>query len=220
MNVIRVEPVSLVDWPGKVCSVVHVKGCNFSCPECFNKDLISFDMKGFLNIGIRGVLALIPEKIRHIVITGGEPTVQTGLYEFISRLRNKGYDVALHTNGSNPDLLEELLVDCMLEYVAMDVKTKLTEYERWGYSNKFYDIYGSINVIVNSGIDHEFRTTVFPTVTQQQIYNISRMLNNAGAKRYFLQKFRPGMTYEDESLTVDELNEICAMIPFCSGVRG
>lgn len=189
---------SLIDYPGKISCIVFTQGCNFRCPYCYNIELVlperfgetipEEDILQFLNLRIG--------KLEGVVITGGEPTIHTGLKDFILKVKKLPFSVKLDTNGSMPEVIEELLKDGLIDYVAMDVKApphKYMEVVRAKVDIKA--IHKSINLIMSSGVDYEFRTTVVKQqLTKEDIIKIAEIIE--GAKRYYLQKFLPGKTLD------------------------
>jgi len=137
-----------------------------------------------------------------VVICGGEPTINPDLEEFISRIKEMGFNVKLDTNGSNPEMLKTLIQKNLLDYIAMDVKAPLkTQKLKSGVKNDYEKAVGvevdldkikeSIKIIKNSGINYEFRTTVVPDFhTEKDIVEIAK--NISPAKKYFLQNFQSG----------------------------
>ncbi len=188
---------SLMDYPGKVASVIFTQGCNFRCPYCHNPELIPL---GEGSIPEETVLAQM-EKNRFLldglVITGGEPTMQPDLRSFIKKVKDLGLSVKLDTNGSNPEILSQLLTEHLVDYVAMDIKSALTE-EDYAMAagvvcspQKLEHVRRSVRYIIRSGVEHEFRTTVCrELISFDHIRTILSELK--GAQRYFLQQYRPG----------------------------
>ena len=193
-----VQKTSLVDFPHRVAAVVFTQGCNFRCGYCHNPLLIYPPLEGGSKslISGRGViedfLSFLKTRIGKldgVVITGGEPTLQSGLYNFIKEIKQMGFEVKLDTNGTNPEVVERLINDNLLDYIAMDIKAPLDKYDLITNTNINKDnILQTIKLIKNSKIDYEFRTTV---VKSQLSFNdfekIGQMIK--GAKRYYLQKF-------------------------------
>ena len=178
------QKTSLLDFPGKISAIVFTAGCNFRCGYCHNPELIHpvttvKDIFEFLNTR-RG-------KLDGVVITGGEPCLQKDLPEFIKKIKSLGFAVKLDTNGSFPEMLEKVLPD--VDYVAMDIKAPLNKYSKIVNINVNIDnIKKSINLLKNSGIDYEFRTTVIKSqLSYKDFEEIGRLIQNA--PRYFLQKF-------------------------------
>lgn len=187
-----IQRTTLLDFPGKVAAIVFTQGCNFRCGYCHNPELLElnknteYNTNDFINF-----LKTRIGKLDGVVITGGEPTLQTGLYDFIKEIKALGFAVKLDTNGTNPDILEQLILDKMLDYIAMDIKASIEKYsEITGVKIQPDKIIKSINLIINSGIDYEFRTTVLKSqLDLNDFEKIGKMINNA--KMYYLQKFVP-----------------------------
>ena len=130
-------------------------------------------------------------KIQAVVVTGGEPTLQTDLLDFLRKLQGLGMRVKLDTNGSRPSVLIEVVANQLADYVALDVKHALPRYEEaCGCAINENDLKGCIEILKNGSVDYEFRTTVVPAFHNiNSIRDIARLL--AGGKRYFLQRFQP-----------------------------
>ncbi len=195
---------TLLDWDGKVACTAYLPGCNYRCPFCHNKDLV-LDPEGNQEIDGEDILRYVEEHgdfLDGVVISGGEPTLHPELHRFIKELRSRGMKIKLDTNGSRPDVLEDLLGAGLVDFVAMDVKTALNERYALaaGVEVNLDDLRRSIKVILDSGVDHEFRTTVVPhIVTEEDIDSIAEEIR--GARLYALQQFRPTVTL-DENLSV------------------
>jgi pyruvate formate lyase activating enzyme len=188
-----VQPVSLVDYPGSICSTVFFGGCNFRCPFCHNAKLVK-EAGTLPDENLEEILAFLAER-RHLVpavcITGGEPTLAPELTGFIRRLKRTGLKVKLDTNGTRPEVLRALLAERLVDYVAMDVKAPLAKYGLLaGRPVDLQAIRTSIDVIRTAASAYEFRTTVVPgLLTEQDLFTIGREL--AGSDKYVLQPFRP-----------------------------
>jgi pyruvate formate lyase activating enzyme len=192
------QKTSLIDYPDRVSCIVFLPGCNFRCPYCQNPDLIKKPDK----------LPALPEKkfftflekrkkvLDGVVITGGEPTLSKDLPEFIRKIKSRGLLVKLDTNGSSPGVLEKLLKEGLLDYIAMDIKAPLDKYDdAAGVNVDKEKIKKSINIIKNSGVDYEFRTTVVPRLLSlEDLIKIGEELKRA--KKYVLQQFRPLVTLD------------------------
>jgi pyruvate formate lyase activating enzyme len=187
---------SIVDYPGRVATVVFVGGCNFRCPYCYNADLV-LRPESLPDIEVGEVLQFLAERegfVDGVVITGGEPILQADLADFIREVKALGFAVKLDTNGYHPHTLQRLLREGLLDYVAMDVKGPLEKYPLVaGRRVDTKRIEDSIQLILSSGIEHEFRTTVVPgMVAVEDIDALAQLIT--GACRYFLQQFRPSST--------------------------
>lgn len=183
------QKTSLLDFPQKISAIVFTKGCNFKCGYCHNPELFSNETSSITEEVLFEFLKTRQGKLDGIVITGGEPTLHKDLPQFIERIKNLGFAIKLDTNGTNPEMLGQLLNDNLLDYVAMDIKAPVSKYEAITNTKILTnDIKKSINLIMDSNIDYEFRTTV---VKSQLSYEDFEQIGNEikGAKKYYLQKF-------------------------------
>ena len=158
------EPVTLVNYPGQVACIIFTRGCNFRCSYCQNGTLLTNNQdKGI--ISEQTILEYLDKRknvLDGICISGGEPLLQKDIYIFIQKIKERGLKVKLDTNGSNPKLLQKLIDDQLLDYVAMDIKNISAKYNKTINIKKFEFslIKESINILKNSNIEHEFRTTI------------------------------------------------------------
>jgi len=191
---------SMLDWDGKISSVVFLSRCSFKCPFCHNYPLL-FEpekLKKFEVEEIKKYLAEHKNWIDAVVISGGEPTVHQDLGKLIGEFKDMGFLVKLDTNGTNPAMLRSLMEN--IDYVAMDIKAPLNEkYDRLaGTSVDLEKIKESIRIIMGSGKKYEFRTTVVPgLLSLDDLKAMSGQI--AGAMRFVIQQFEPGNCL-DESL--------------------
>ena len=184
---------SLVDWDGKVSSVIFLPYCTFRCPWCYARDLVMGADK-ILTIPFEEVEGYITEYkqfIDGVVITGGEPTMHADLPDLCRKLRGLGMLVKLDTNGTNPGTLKGLIDGGLIDYVAMDIKAPLTEKD-YNLLNGDCDLLDkvreSIRIIMDSGIDYEFRTTLVPGMHDEKaVESIAKHIK--GAKKYAIQTF-------------------------------
>lgn len=155
------HPASFVDYPGRVAAVIFLQGCNFCCPYCHNPQLIPLGQTGCLAPAkILDHLARRRGKLDGVTLSGGEPTLQAALPLLCEELHNLGYPVKLDTNGSNPDMLAELLSAGLVDYLAMDLKAPLERYaELAGTRVDVNAIRCSMHLVSSSGVKHHFRTT-------------------------------------------------------------
>jgi len=187
-----IQEDSLLDYPGKISEVIFLFGCNFSCHNCHNPGLVLEQDDDSLNketlmdyLKKRKNQALSPDGV---CITGGEPTINKDLPEFISKIRDLGYLIKLDTNGTNPKMIKQLLEKKLLDYVAMDIKAPFERYEEVVNAKvNLEDIKESIN-LVKSMKDYEFRTTVIPDLTKKDIIEMTDLIK--GARAYYLQQFQ------------------------------
>lgn len=200
MQIGGLQKTSLLDFPEKISAIVFTQGCNFRCGYCHNPELIV--MKNKENYTTDGVLEFLKTrrgKLDGVVITGGEPCLQNGLIEFIENVKDEGFLVKLDSNGMMPDVLARALP--FVDYVAMDIKAPLSKYPDIVRvkvdTNK---IRKSINMIMQSGVDYEFRTTVVKSqLSYSDFEEIGQLIK--GAKRYYLQKFVPSKTLDEKMMS-------------------
>jgi len=189
MKIGGLQKLTLIDYPGKTAATVFLIGCNFKCGFCHNPELIDVNEKEV--ISEKEFFDFLKKRkglLDGICITGGEPTIVSDLFSFIKKIKDLGFLVKLDTNGSNPEVLKELINS--LDYIAMDVKTSMERYNKAiGREIDLNNINKSINLIKNSNINYEFRTTVIPgLVDKNDIASIGKWLK--GTKKIVLQQFR------------------------------
>ncbi|MFP4445655.1 MAG: anaerobic ribonucleoside-triphosphate reductase activating protein [Desulfosudaceae bacterium] len=186
------QKISVIDFPGKVSCVLFCAGCNFHCPYCHNPDLISADIEPlFSGEAFQEFLEKRRGFLDGVVITGGEPTLNEDLAAWCGRIKDLGLAVKLDTNGSRPAVLERLLDSGCVDYLAMDVKTVPEKYPSLLAGGSFDpgNIRSSIEMIKQSGLDYEFRTTcVRPFVDEDVMSEVAGLV--AGAPLYVLQQCR------------------------------
>ena len=184
---------SFVDYPNEIAAVAFTLGCNFNCWYCHNKQLIQMNNKEIELIDEKEVLDFLESRkgfLDGVVISGGEPTLHKDLKQFILKVKNLGFKVKLDTNGTNPKLLKELIDEKLINFVAMDIKQSLSKYKNLvGDNCSVENIQKSINIILNSDIDYEFRTTFSPDISVDDIVEIAKMIK--GARVYAIQKYNP-----------------------------
>lgn len=194
MKIIGVEKSSFIDYPGRISTVFFTAGCNFHCSYCHNASIVEGLGE---EIGEKEALKFINNRkkfIDAICISGGEPTLQRNLYEFIEAVKKEGFLVKLDTNGTEPHLLKRLIKDKLIDYIAMDIKAPLHKYEAVVARKVDRDaIKESISIIKKSDIDYEFRTTLCKELlTKEDMLEIANLLK--GSKKYYIQNFRDGDT--------------------------
>lgn len=190
---------SFIDWPGKLCAILFVGGCNFRCPFCHNHPLV-LAPEGMETIAFEEIMSRLAARknwLAGICISGGEPTLSPGLPAMIARLKAEGWAIKLDTNGSRPEVLAQLLADNLLDMVAMDVKTVLVQekYERCtGSPVDLGAIQKSIDLLRHSAIPHEFRMTIAPGLhTEEDVVAWAQQFDRSRS-RLTLQNFNPKTT--------------------------
>ena len=193
MKIHGFQKTTLLDYPGHVAATVFTGGCNFRCPFCHNASLVLKPEKQPL-IPAEEVLNHLEKRkgiLEGVCITGGEPTLERGLKQFMSQCREMGYLVKLDTNGYRPEVLQELVKEGLADYVAMDIKASLKNYGvAAGCPNIDTEkIWESIRLLRTSGIACEFRTTAVKGIhSVDEFEEIGKLLS--GCSLYCLQAFR------------------------------
>jgi pyruvate formate lyase activating enzyme len=187
-------PMTLSDYPGQVAAAVFTQGCNFRCPFCHNAALLATDPPSETLMRAKQVFDHLDDRrdlLDAVTITGGEPTIQPDLMEFVGQIKDKGFKVKLDTNGSRPALLRELLASHMLDCVAMDIKAPLGKYARLtGVEAPIENIRESIALLAESDTPCEFRTTYVPSLLTADDLREIRSCLPQGA-RHTVQPFVP-----------------------------
>ena len=213
------QKLTLIDYPGKLAGTVFLIGCDFRCPWCYNPELVLPEkIKKHKKISEKYFFEFLKQRkglLEGVVVCGGEPTINKDLPDFIKKIKKLGYAVKLDTNGSSPEMLKKLISEKLIDYVAMDIKApigaksqitnsksqtnsklQISKYKKaTGIKVDIKKIKKSVEIIKNSGIDYEFRTTMVPGVhTKEDILQIAKELSPA--KKYYLQNFRPEKTID------------------------
>lgn len=200
------QQFSLIDYPGKMAAVVFTQGCNFRCGYCHNPQLVYPEQFQDPMDGsdILGFLETRKGKLEGVVVTGGEPTIQQGLLDFLVKLKSMKYAVKLDTNGSNPDVLACVIDRKLVDFIAMDIKTSLGHYAKAiGKEFDIERIKESINLIIQSGLRHQFRTTLVKAhCSKEDLKDIQGLIGPS--RRYVLQLFMPLSKITDKQLLNQE----------------
>ncbi|MBN2101982.1 MAG: anaerobic ribonucleoside-triphosphate reductase activating protein [Candidatus Aenigmarchaeota archaeon] len=199
MNIGGFVKNTLIDYPGKMSCIIFTQGCSFRCPFCQNKELVDVpdDAESIKESYIFSFLKKRKGLLDAVVITGGEPTLQKDLPDFIRKVRELGFLIKLDTNGWAPEILERLLKENLIDFVAMDIKASKDNYEKAaGVKVNIYNIEKSIRLIRSSGLPYEFRTTVVPGIHDKD--DIRKMAQWIEGSNLFLQKFVPQNTLDPE----------------------
>lgn len=189
MIIKSINKTTLLDYPGKVASTIFLAGCNMNCSFCHNKDLIKMNPSNSIT---REDLFEFLEKRKNeldgVCITGGEPTLNSDLVSLIEDIKSLGYLVKLDTNGTNPDMVSYLINNNLIDYIAMDIKTSFEHYKDiTNTTNSIQDIKRTVEIIKNSEIDHEFRTTVVSNINKEDVVSIAKYISPS---KYYLQEFK------------------------------
>ncbi|MBN2041020.1 MAG: anaerobic ribonucleoside-triphosphate reductase activating protein [Spirochaetes bacterium] len=232
MNIKGLQKTSLVDFPGRLSSVLFLGGCNLRCRYCYNPDLIprsnhpaesnreDITSDFSENYSADYILRFLKKRSKFIdgvVITGGEPTLSSSLDSFLREIRKIPLHIKLDSNGSNPDVIGRLLSEGLIDYAAIDVKTSRAKYNSLTRVNFNFDLLkNSITLLKKSGIDYELRTTCVPEfVTLNDFEKIKAEISHV--KKYCLQQFINTKTFDPSvqdytPYPVSTLNEFAVFI--------
>lgn len=205
---------TIIDYPGKIACTIFTFGCNFRCGFCHNPELVIDDGRPEINeVEILDFLKNRKGFLDGVCITGGEPTLNKDLPDFIRKIKSLNFLVKLDTNGTNPKMLEELIKEKLVDYIAMDIKSPLEKYNDITNSKvKKEDIQKSIDIIKNFP-EYEFRITVVPSLFKEKdALAIGKWLK--GSKRFYIQQFRGIKTLDKKfvnkkSFSKEELINFC-----------
>ncbi len=211
MIISGMQKLTLLDYPTKTACMIFTGGCNFNCSYCHNSSLIKNEQTSFIKE--EEVLEYLEKRkkvLDGLVISGGEPTIQVGLKNFITKVKQIGLKVKLDTNGYNPKVLQDLINNNLLDYIAMDIKGDFLDYDDiCGKKIDSKKILESIEIIKKSNIDHEFRTTIIKQYhTIDKIKKIKELVKDS---KYYLQNFKISKEVLNKNLTPfseEELNLI------------
>ena len=187
------QKLTLVDYPGKVAATVFTLGCNFRCQFCHNAGLLTWAKEKIQTITERDLFNFLDTRrglLEGVCLTGGEPTLQPDLPVFIGKIKDRGFSVKLDTNGSNPEMLEDIIKSKLVDYVAMDIKSIPEKYgEITNTQVNVEKIKRSVE-LVKKLPDYEFRTTIANRLQgKEELLQIVSWLS--GSKKYFLQQYQP-----------------------------
>ena len=221
MQISGIQPFTVLDYPDKTACIVFTPGCNFRCGYCHNAEFVLPEKI------IQLKDSWIPEEtffnflesrknlLDGVVISGGEPTLMGDLLSFAKKVKERGFLVKLDTNGSTPRVLEKLLHENALDYVAMDIKTSLENYPKVSGSCVMPNaIKKSVEMIMKSGIDYEFRSTLLEELHDEKtIHEMANLIR--GARVWYLQPFRNAKTLDEtfqnnHALPKEEMEQIAA----------
>lgn len=232
------EKLTLLDYPDHLAAIIFTQGCNFRCHFCYNPMLVlprkggdekNKKEKGFSPLSTEDLFLFLKERfgrLEGVVITGGEPTQHPDLPSFIKKIKDLGYLVKLDTNGTNPEMLGDLIKKKLIDYIAMDLKAPLDKYqETVGVEVDCNNIKKSVKIIINSGLPYEFRTTVVPgLLVKTDFQEMGEIIK--GASKWYLQNFKSDTELVDvnykrqKGYTAKEMAEFAAIgqkyVDFCA----
>jgi len=194
------QKLTLIDFPGHLAATIFLTGCNFRCPFCYASELVLPEkIKKQPKISEKELFQFLKERknlIEGVVLCGGEPTTSKNLISLIKKIKKMGFFIKLDTNGSSPEILKDLIDKKLIDYVAMDIKGPKERYNNFsGVKVDIKKIQKSIDILKEGKVDYEFRSTIVPTLHKKEdVIEMAKWIR--GAKRYFLQNFRPEKTID------------------------
>ena len=192
MKICGLNKTTLLDYPGHVAATIFFGGCNFRCPFCHNGDLVlnSGEMLGYNEEEVLTFLKKRKNVLEGVCITGGEPTLYNQLPDFITKIKELGYKVKLDTNGSCPNMIETLIEKKLIDYIAMDIKAPISDYDKvCGVAVDIEKVKRSVKLLKEGKVPYEFRTTVVKELhSKKAIMEIAEWIK--GADNYYLQNYQ------------------------------
>lgn len=227
MLIVGLNKTTLLDYPGRVAATIFMGGCNFRCPFCYNRELVLEPTVG-ASYSEEEVLAFLKKRkniLKGVCITGGEPSLQADLPNFVRKIRQLGYSVKLDTNGYKPEILKKLLDEKCLDYVAMDIKNCPEKYAATAGMNEegnrfdLGKIRESVSMLIDADIDSEFRTTVVKELhTVEDMVKIGEWIK--GCSKYYLQRFTDSGSIIGEGYHEPDVETMKAMVQAIEGIPG
>ncbi len=210
MQIFGLQKTTLLDYPGKLASIVFTAGCNMNCPFCHNSELITLPKTGA--ISEEEIISHLKKRrstLEGVVITGGECTLQKDLAEFCKKVKALGYSIKLDTNGTSPEVLKHLVSENLIDYVAMDIKNSKEKYaQTCGTSGVNLDhLQESIDFLMKKPVAYEFRTTLISQYhSLEDMEEIGQWIK--GADALYLQAFKDSDTVRKKGLTAPSKEEM------------
>jgi pyruvate formate lyase activating enzyme len=218
MKILGLQKQSLIEYPGRISAVVFLGGCNLRCQFCYVPHLVlPEEIEKQKEISRREFFSFLKERknfLEAVSISGGEPTINKDLPNFIRKIKELGYLVELETNGTNPKMVKYLINKKLIDYVGMDIKQRLDNFERykeitgWVLTKEMFEnIKKSVKILISSKVDYEFRTTIMKEFHKKDdILEICREIK--GAKVYYLQNYQKNHTISGKTFTPFDEKEI------------
>jgi len=229
MKILGLQKQSLIEYPGKISAVIFLGGCNFRCPFCHVPTLVLPELIETQNeISQEETLSFLEKRktfLEAVSITGGEPTLNKDLPDFIKKIKSLGFLVQLETNGTNPGMLRKLIEEKLIDYAAMDIKHRLDSFEKHneitGFKltkELFENIKESIKILLSNKIDYQFRTTLIKEFHKKEdILEICKEIQ--GVRVYYLQNYqKENKTISDNIFTPFREEEIEEIIKDCKNL--
>jgi pyruvate formate lyase activating enzyme len=214
------QKTTLIDFPGRVAATIFTVGCNFRCPFCHNKDLVTvsnFKKSSFKQVQEKELFRFLEGRkgiLDGVCITGGEPTIQKDIVDFCRKLKDLSLEVKLDTNGTRPDVVDKLLKDNLVDYISVDVKNDFDNYQKAvGVKTNIEKVIESLKKIIQAKIEFELRTTVVPGIHYKaNLEKLASQMKKLSSRSFLvLQNFQPQNCLDDK---------LCGKEPFTSKELG
>jgi pyruvate formate lyase activating enzyme len=218
MKILGLQKQSLIEYPGRISAIVFLGGCNLRCQFCYVPHLVlPEEIEKQKEIPQKEIFSFLKERrnfLEAVAITGGEPTLNRDLPNFIKKIKKFGYLVELETNGTNPKMLKYLIEKKLIDYVATDIKHRLDNFEKykeitgWVLTKEMFEnIKKSVKILLSGKVDYELRTTIMKEFHKKEdILEICKEIQ--GAKVYYLQNYQKNHTISGKTFTPFEEKEI------------
>jgi pyruvate formate lyase activating enzyme len=227
MRIGGIQKLTLIDFPGTIATTVFTVGCSFRCPFCHNPELVlpeNFPPLNNMESEFFDHLEKRKGKLEGVCITGGEPTIQPDIIQFIDKIKKMGFKVKLDSNGTQPIVLEKIIKMGLVDYIAMDIKSSPENYSvAVGLNADVEAIKKSVKMIMGSGIPYEFRTTAVPGIhSEEDFLEIAKWIK--GASAYYLQEYRdmstidPNLSKKTKGRKIDLEKIKKSMAPFLENI--
>jgi pyruvate formate lyase activating enzyme len=214
------QKTTLIDYPDKIAATIFTIGCNFRCSFCHNPNIVKGIARVLPADKVFDFLKSRKGLLDAVCITGGEPTIQSGLIQFIRELKKLGLLVKIDTNGTNPTLLEKVIDQKLVDYVAMDIKSAWADYPK--ITCRLYDltdIQKSATMLMENKVPYEFRSTVMPLLhSEEEIIEMARQIK--GAEKYFLQPFKSEKKLVNDNLVSEATYSKKALSEIVEKIKG
>jgi len=193
------QPLTLIDFPGRLATVLFLQGCNLRCRFCYNGSLLPATARD--KISWSGIIDFLKDRqgfVEGVVFSGGEPCMQSGLLDAMAEVRELGYDIALHTNGFYPDVVARAIDMRLLQFIAIDYKGPLHRYSEITGATANETAFNRLTeIVVASGVKYEYRTTFHPRlISDREILEMADWLEARKVSSFALQKFKHGDAYD------------------------
>ena len=218
MKILGIQKQSLIEYPDKISTVIFLGGCNLRCSFCYVPHLVlPEEIEKQKEISQKEIFSFLKERrnfLEAVAVSGGEPTLNRDLPDFIKKIKELGYLVELETNGTNSEMLKYLIDKKLVDYVAMDIKQRLDDFKKYKEitgdvltEEMFENIKESLKTLLSGKIDYQLRTTIMKEFYKKEdILEICKEIQ--GAKIYYLQNYQKNHTISGKNFTPFEEKEI------------